>query len=191
MKSSIDRTSITRKLSSLLDKASLTPAQAIEGTNLTDYANLIIGAAKFPPGIKVIYLYIADNEIQISIYGKSLAQIKIHCDSSLKRLKNINGIKTSSISASILITHEGTDIDILSGKETSCFQLFLITLSDRWASKGVAAAVNAGGAAIIFKSTENPALSAFIGLAATIVGIVFEAIHTAWRAESWSWSESK
>jgi len=191
LKSGVDRTAITRKLSSFFGNSSITPMEALEGTNLTDYAHLIIGSAKFPPGIKVIYLHLTNDEIQISVYGKSLAQIKTHCTNALKRLKKISEIKISNISASILITHDGTDIDILSGKEASPFRLFLSALTDRWTSKGVAAAVNAGGAALIFKSTENPLISATIGFVATLVGIVFEAIHHAWQAESWSWSESK
>jgi hypothetical protein len=191
LKSGVNRTDIKRQLSAYLNDTSLTPAEAVEGTDLTAYAKLVVGAARFPSDIKVIYLCLADDEIQISVYGKSIPQIKTHCSNSLKRIRKMSKIKISNVSASILISYDGTDIDILAGKETSWLKLFFSALADRWLSKGITALLNAGGAYLIFKSSENPTISAAIALVATAVGILFEAIHSASRAESWSWSESK
>lgn len=182
---------IKRQLASYLSEASITPAEAVTGTALANYAKLVVGAARFPSDIKVIYLCSVEDVIQVSVYGNSVPQLKMHCIEALKQLRKVRGVKVSKASASILIPDEGTDVDILSGQEAPRLKLFKDALVDRWVSKGITAVVNVTGALIIFKPTDNPALTAAIGLAATVVGIFFEAIHSTLRAESWSWKESK
>ena len=191
LKSGVNPASVKQQLSKYLGNTAIATDDAVEHTPIAAYHRLVVGAAAFPSDSKVIYLCLVENEVQVYIFAKTISQIKEHCAKAVKQLKKMHGLEIKKSSATIMIPDNGTDIDILIGDEKPWSSTFISALFERWISKGLTAAVNAGGAVFIFKIAENPAISAVIGLIATAVGIIFESIHSAWRAESWSWKESK
>lgn len=165
--------------------------EALADTPIATYANQGVGAASFPSGAIVAFLCTANDEISVYVFGKSIPQLKDQCSKSLKPLRKIEGVKISSASASILVPLNGTDTDILTGVEISWWALFGDALLDKSISKLISAAATAALAVWLLNTTATPTISALIGLAATTISVLFEAIHSACGAESWCWKESK
>ncbi|WP_157382670.1 hypothetical protein [Burkholderia ubonensis] len=191
LKSGVQPATISGPLATYFGNSQIAPSIALAGTPIAGYANLAVGAASFPSGAVVAYLCTANDEISVYVFGKTIPQLKEHCAKAVKQLKKMRGIKVAKASASVLVPINGTDTDILTGDERSWFSPFWDALLDKSISKLIAACVSSGLAVLIFTLTGTPAINGLIGLAATAIGVVFEAVHSAWRSESWSWKESQ
>jgi len=191
LKSGVQPGNISRPLASHFGNSQISVDDALANTPIAGYANQGVGAASFPSGAVVVYLCIANDEISVYVYGKTIPQLKEQCNKAMKLLRKIKGVKVAVASASVLVPINGTDVDILTGEEVSWLVLFRDALLDKSISKLITAAVNSGLAVWFFTSTTTPAIGALIGLAATMVGVICEAIHSACGAESWCWKESK
>lgn len=140
---------------------------------------------------EVIYFLFEANEIYVIAYGERISTLKAESKKCLKLLRKINGVKIREASSGIMVELNGIDVDLVVGKEKSWLVPFKETFIERFGSKVVSAGVTVGAAVWIFPPTATPIYNAFIGLGATFVGVVFESVQSAWRAESWSWRESQ
>ncbi len=187
----VQSTSISTPLARHFGNSAITPALALANTPIAGYVNQAVGAAAFPPGVIVIYLCTASDEVLVHVYGKTIPQLKEHCAKAVKQLKKINAVKVANSTASILVPINGTDVDLLAGTEASWWDSFWHFLVDKMISKLVAAAINAALAYWYLPSSSSQFTSALIGLAATAISVLAEATHASWLSKSWSWKESK
>ncbi len=174
-----------------LGNSNITADKALVDKEMLTFKHLVISAAQYPPGLTVIYFQLTENEISVYIYGKTIHQIKNHCNKVFNQLKDCKDIKLNLTSASILIPINGLDTDILTGIKKSRFKIFTEELTEKFISKIISAILNSIIAIFIFSPTGTPAINAIIGLSATAVAVILEAIHSAFQTDPWDWKESK
>jgi hypothetical protein len=191
LKAAVLSNTLRTALSTYVGNSAVAPNLALAGTPLEGYAGQAVGAANFPPGTVVVFLHTANNQLTVYVQGKTIPQLKGQCVKSLTELKRIAGLRVSKASASIMIPVDGTDLDILTGEESSWLRAFWQGLKEKLTSKVVPAAVSAVIAVIYFAPSETPVAAAIIALVATFVGVLAEAAHSAWTRQAWTWKESK
>lgn len=183
-----------------LNDAGLTPI--LEKLDLQGYKQNEISAAYAPPGAEVVYLRMAEKDVFIYVVAKTIPQLTEHCTRTTQRLRK--ELKVKSLAAGVFT--EDNDVKILTGTAVSAPRRFGAALLDKWVSKAVAAVVTAVGALWYVTAmtggtvastlqpegatSMNPATGAVIGLAGTLVGVLFEAIHATSVGKRWAWKES-
>ncbi|RYF45286.1 MAG: hypothetical protein EOO38_16285 [Cytophagaceae bacterium] len=214
LKCGIDKQLIANPLATHYGTSATPPGPILSALLLTAYAQQVVGSFALP-GVNVLYIYAARDELLVYVVGADLPVVKKQCVKAVERLRSISKVKTKKLGASVLIQVAGhADLDILTGAEVGWVKPFLDALLDRWFSKVVAALANAGGASWYFTAAAgataastslpaaaasaavvnvipSPVASAVIALLATVVAVLFEAIQSAWRTDAWSWKESK
>ncbi len=96
----------------------------------------------------------------------------------------------NKVGASILVTENGSDIDIFIGEEVSYLSRLWDALKDRFIGKFIPALVTVFLASQFMAGTPI-VKSAQIGFVAALVGALIDALLTASSANNWKWKESK
>lgn len=189
-KSAVNSATISAELKAYLGNSAVPSPIAVAGTRLAAFVHNVVGAARFPDGVLIIYLHMPADEIVVHVEGISIPQIKSQCDKILKQLRNIKSMSIVTATARIMIPMNGTDEDILTGEGTTWRSAFWDSLKEKLVSKVIPPAMVAALAIYYFAQPNTPIVSAFIALAATTVGVLFEAALAARSIKTWKWKES-
>lgn len=213
LKDAVLLSNLSTQLSDHYKKSASDPVPILQELGLTDYLNQVAGAFSNPDA-KVLYLLFAEDEVLIYVVGRTVAQIKIQCARTVKRVRKISGLNVKSVEAKIFFKTDDLDVPVLSGKEVRWFQSFWTSLVEKWFAKVFAGVFNFAGVfwyvsvalnspsssgatgssqigPVASASSISPITSAVIGLLATVVSVFFEAAYSTWRSNLWKWSESQ
>jgi uncharacterized MnhB-related membrane protein len=189
LKTSIDRPKAVEALLKMIG-GNVVPVQlAVAGTPLVGVGALALCAEQVSTRANIVYFMAGPDTLVANIFAKSTSQIRAQC-SRISRQLSLQGQQQKKVSAAILVTVNGSDMDILSGEKVSIFSRWWEALRDRFVGKFVPAVVTVSLASLLMAGT--PALkSAEIGLVAAIVGALLDAVFAALATETWKWKESK
>lgn len=189
LRAPIDRKTALAELSKMIGANAIAVEQAVSGTSLVSVSASALCAEQISNRANVVYFMLGSDTLVANIFAKSVSQIRAQCVRIARQLAT-QGQELDRVSASILVTLNGSDIDILSGEKMSTAARWWEALKDRFIGKFVPALVTVFFASILMAGT--PALmSAEIGLVAAVVGASLDALVAALSAENWKWKESK
>ncbi|MDQ0621612.1 hypothetical protein [Paraburkholderia graminis] len=189
LKVPIDRAEAVAMLTKIIGGNAVTVQSAVAGTPLMTVADLALCAEQVSTRANVVYFMAGPDTLVANVFAKSISQIRAQC-TRISRQLSAAGMKMKKVAAAILVSANGSDMDILSGEEVSLLSRWWEALRDRFIGKFVPALLTVSLAALFMAGT--PALkSAEIGLVAAIIGAVIDAMSVAVVSETWKWKESK
>lgn len=188
LKAPIDRASAIVALSKMIGGNSMSVQVAVSGTPLPNVAALALCAEQISTRANIVYFMAGPDMLVANIFAKSTSQIRAQ-SARIARQLPAQGQKLKCVSAAILISIDGSDMEILSGEKVSFFGRWWEALKDRFIGKFVPAVLTVSLASFLLAGT--PALkSAEIALFAAIVGALLDAVLAALVAEPWKWRGS-
>ena len=189
LKGQIKRQEATDALNEMIGGNSMVPQTALNGTPLMQVAGRALCAEQISNRAIIVYFMTGTDQLVANVFAQSLTQLKVQCDRISRQLPS-HDLKIDKVIATILVTDNGTDTDILSGEKVSLWSRCWESLRDRFLGKFIPALVTVFFASLYMAGT--PALkSAEIGLAAALAGALLDAVISAIAAETWKWKESK
>lgn len=189
IKNRVESDSLKKELTRRYGNSVLPAKMLLENRGLQRLERLAVCAAENAEA-EMVYLLLSDTEINVIVYGANISVLKENSMKCVRLLKKIDSIRVVKSISSIMISSNANHEVLAVGEEKTWFGPFLDTLADRFVSKVVSAIVTALAAVSVFPPTSTPIFNALIGVAATLVGVLFEAIQSAWRANSWTWREA-
>lgn len=205
LKNPIAKQNLLTSLNQKYPSAGVAALPFLTNLNLTSYQSMCV-AVYSRPGVDLVFLLTQPDEIYVYVMGNTVREIKSHCQKLISNFKTIAGAKMKDAQVRIFFKGAQFDIPVLKGERVGYFKPFWLALVDKWISKMLAALVTGGGALwyALFASqaattvSTTPAVSgispiatAIVGIVATAVSVFAEAIHAAWRADAWKWSETE
>jgi hypothetical protein len=167
----------------------ITVQLAVSGTSLVSVSTSALCAEQISNRANIVCFMLGTDTLVANIFAQSVSQIRAQCVRIARQLA-AQGQQLDRVSASILVTLNGSDIDIFSGEKVSTAARRWEALKDRFVGKFVPALVTVFFASLWMAGT--PALkSAEIGLVAAVVGALLDALVAALSAGNWKWKESK
>jgi hypothetical protein len=189
LKKAIDRDTAIEALSKMIGGNAVTVQSVVAGTSLASVAALALCAEQVSTRANIIYFMAGPDTLVANIFAKSTSQIRTQF-SRISRQLPAQGQKLKKVNAAILVSVNGSDIDILSGEKVAFPWRWWEALKERFIGKFVPALVTVSLTALLMAGT--PALkSAEIGLVAAMIGALLDAAIAALTGEPWKWKESK
>jgi hypothetical protein len=189
LKSPIQRAAALESLRKMVGGNEVAVRESVEGTPLIDVAHLALCAEQVSSRANVVYFMAGSDTLVANIFAKSISEIREQCVRISRQLAS-QGLKMEKVGASILVSANGSDMDILVGEKVNFWSRCSESLKDRFLGKFLPALVTVSLTAQFMAGT--PALqSAQIGLVAASVGALIDAIVAALAADNWKWKESK
>ena len=189
LKTSINRATAVAELSKMIGGNAVAVQFAVAGTPLVSVADLALCAEQVSTRANIVYFMAGPDTLVANIFAKSTSQIRTQC-ARISRQLPAQGQKLERVSAAILVSVNGSDMDILSGEKVSIFSRWWEALKDRFIGKFVPALVTVSLASLLMAGT-SALKSAEIGLVAAAAGALLDALVAALTAETWKWKEPK
>ena len=189
LEKAIDRKDMLKALEKMIGGNLVAVKESVEGTPLLAVAHLALCAEQVSSRANVVYFMAGSDTLVANIFAKTISQLRAQCIRISRQLA-LHGLKMAKVGASILVSANGSDMDILTGEKVGFYSRFWESLKERFIGKFVPALVTAFLATQFLAGT--PALkSAEIGLLAATLGALLDAIIAALASDSWKWKESK
>jgi hypothetical protein len=189
LKTPIRNLKATTELNRMIGKNSILPKVAAAGTALAPVIQSALCAEQIPNKANIIYFAIGTDTLVANIFAKSLREIRAQCLRIARQLE-LQGLSMKKVTATILITFNGSDMAIISGEMVSLYSRWSQALLDRFIGKFVPALVTVFLASLVMAGT-TALTSAEIGLVAAFSGAFLDAAISAYTAESWKWKDEK
>jgi hypothetical protein len=162
---------------------------ALDGNPLQADSNRALGAEFVASQATVIYFMQGTDVVVATILAQSIPQLKNQCMRVSRQLRG-EGLRLEKSNATVLVSIDGTDIDILTGSEVRVHSRIREWVKEKFLDRFLPTLITVSLTAHFMAGTPA-VISAAVASVSVLISAIWYLLAEAVEGSHWDWRESK